>query len=335
VASSTLLTDSQIQQLWIANGGPASAAPMAAAIALAESGGCATSVAGAGCGGNPAKSTDRNGGSYGLWQINGSHAGVNGAAPASGGPVPPSSWINSMFNPAANAKEAVALSQNGTNWNPWSTYKNGAYQKYLNGAGPSNAVLASSAASNTGGDLSTCVFQAPGFLFFSGPCFLTKGGVKWLKGVSLLVGGSLLGAFGVVMLAAYGFEASGSKAALSKTSAALGHPVKAVTGRAKSQPAKIDEGQKTMEKEATASRRRYGAGASQRSVKMEDVDKAASEEREHQEGFPGYNPPGRSSGSSRAKSQPSVKQAGKARTKAGGNTGKIRTAAKSAAKVAA
>jgi hypothetical protein len=290
MTTSTLLSYSQLEQLWTANGGPASAAPMAAAIAMAESGGCPTSVAGAGCGGNPSQSTDTNGGSYGLWQINGSHDGVDGAAPAKGGPLPGSSWINSMFNPAANAKEAISISQNGTNWSAWSTYKNGAYKQYLNGGSGSNAVLTSAAASTPGSSLSTCVLQAPGFLFFSGPCFLTEGGVKWLKGAFFLTAGSMLGIFGVLVLAAYGFEASGAKGAIQKTrQSPVGHPLRTIrhpvqaakgaTPKGSDQPRTIASDKRKIE-----DAQRKG----QRSVKMEDVDDAAAEERERREGFPGY-----------------------------------------------
>jgi hypothetical protein len=31
------------------------------------------------------------------------------------------------LNPYQNARSAVTLSDNGTNWNPWTTYRTGAY----------------------------------------------------------------------------------------------------------------------------------------------------------------------------------------------------------------
>ncbi|HXA33025.1 MAG TPA: hypothetical protein VNV87_12255 [Acidimicrobiales bacterium] len=79
-------------------------------------------------------------------------------------------------------------------------------------------------ASATGSDLSTCVIQLPGFLFFSGPCFLTRGGVKWLSGIAALTAGTVIGAFGVVLLAAYGFNASGAKGAVAKVAGAVPGP---------------------------------------------------------------------------------------------------------------
>ena len=80
-------------------------------------------------------------------------------------------------------------------------------------------------ASATGTDLSQCVFQLPGFLFFSGPCFLTKGGVKWLSGVAALTAGAIVGAFGVILLASSVFDASGAKQSVAKVAGALPGPV--------------------------------------------------------------------------------------------------------------
>lgn len=49
------------------------------------------------------------------------------------------------FDPLANARGAVAISNNGTNWHPWSTYNNGAYRAYM----PGGASFTSTAASTT------------------------------------------------------------------------------------------------------------------------------------------------------------------------------------------
>jgi hypothetical protein len=83
----------------------------------------------------------------------------------------------------------------------------------------------------TGSCLKCCIVQFPGFLFFSGPCLFTKGGVKWLSGVAALaLGGGLLG-FGVVLLAAWGFDASGAKEAVGKTTRAVGIPAALFAGQ--------------------------------------------------------------------------------------------------------
>lgn len=86
---------SGLEQLWEQAGGSPGAAFMAAEIAMAESSGNPNAIS----------PTD----DYGLWQINAS----NGAL--------------ATLNPLANAKSAIVLSGNGTNWGPWTTYRTGAY----------------------------------------------------------------------------------------------------------------------------------------------------------------------------------------------------------------
>jgi hypothetical protein len=93
----------QLESLWRQAGGSAASAKMAAAIALAESGGRPGATDNDSNG-----STDR-----GLWQIN----SVHGAA--------------STYNPLGNAKAAVAISGDGANWTPWTTFTSGAFRKYL------------------------------------------------------------------------------------------------------------------------------------------------------------------------------------------------------------
>lgn len=93
----------ELGMLWVANGGDPSKAGMAAAIAQAESKGDPNAV-----NKNTNGSIDR-----GLWQIN----SVHGA--------------QSTFNKTANVKAAIAISKNGTDWTPWSTYNNGAYKPYF------------------------------------------------------------------------------------------------------------------------------------------------------------------------------------------------------------
>lgn len=84
---------SQLEDLWKQAGGNPVYAAMAAAIAMAESGGNSDSK-----NGNSNGTTDR-----GLWQINSIHGGL------------------STFDPNANAKAAVSISKNGTTWRPWCT----------------------------------------------------------------------------------------------------------------------------------------------------------------------------------------------------------------------
>jgi LysM repeat protein len=91
------LSCSSLEQLWEAAGGSSSEAFMAAEIAMAESGGQQYALS----------PTD----DYGYWQINASH----GLAEAT-------------FDPIGNAEAAVAISDDGTDWDPWTTYVTGAYE---------------------------------------------------------------------------------------------------------------------------------------------------------------------------------------------------------------
>jgi hypothetical protein len=100
------LSFAQIEQLWITNGGNPAWAPLAAGIAIAESGGNTTAW-------NQNASTGDD--SVGLWQINyfGNLSGPRTAAYGA-----PSALA---ADPNAQAKAAISLSGNGTNWDPWKT----------------------------------------------------------------------------------------------------------------------------------------------------------------------------------------------------------------------
>jgi LysM repeat protein len=88
---------SGLEALWEAAGGSHAEAFMAAEIAMAESGGNQYAL-------SPTED-------YGYWQINASH-----------GPA------MATFNALGNAKAAVSISSDGTNWTPWTTYVTGAYE---------------------------------------------------------------------------------------------------------------------------------------------------------------------------------------------------------------
>jgi hypothetical protein len=90
------LSCSGLEQLWEDAGGNSADAFMAAEIAMAESGGNQYALS----------PTD----DYGYWQINAS----NGAL--------------ATFNAYGNARAAITLSNDGTNWDAWTTYTSGAYQ---------------------------------------------------------------------------------------------------------------------------------------------------------------------------------------------------------------
>ena len=88
-----------LEALWESAGGSRSAAFTAAEIAMAESGGrqYATDL-------NGGASTDR-----GYWQINSVHGSL------------------STYDAYGNARAAVLISGNGTDWTPWVTWNTGAY----------------------------------------------------------------------------------------------------------------------------------------------------------------------------------------------------------------
>ena len=118
-------TPAELQQLWVDNGGSPATSAVAAAVALAESGGCRYALASA-IDVRPVAECHYTvtGGenSHGLWQIN-----VNpGAHPEYAGV--------DLFDPDLNARAAIAISQNGANWTAWSTYTDQAYLAFLPGA---------------------------------------------------------------------------------------------------------------------------------------------------------------------------------------------------------
>jgi LysM repeat protein len=89
------LSCSGLEQLWESAGGNPADAFMAAEIAEAESGGNQYALS----------PTD----DYGYWQINASHGSL------------------ATFDAYGNAQAAIQISDNGTNWTPWTTYNTGAY----------------------------------------------------------------------------------------------------------------------------------------------------------------------------------------------------------------
>ncbi len=87
---------SGLERLWDAAGGNPAHAFMAAEIAMAESGG-----------NQYAHSPTAD---FGYWQINASHGSL------------------ATYDAYGNARAAIIISSNGTDWSPWTTYNTGAYQ---------------------------------------------------------------------------------------------------------------------------------------------------------------------------------------------------------------
>ncbi len=84
-----------LEELWEQAGGSDARAVTAASIAMAESSGRQYATGAAG--------------ERGYWQINPDHGSL------------------STYDPLGNAKAAVIISGDGTNWTPWTTYTSGAY----------------------------------------------------------------------------------------------------------------------------------------------------------------------------------------------------------------
>jgi Lysozyme like domain len=172
----TLYTYSQLEGLWINAGGSTVLAPVMAAIAMAESGGCSTAL-------NPS-------GASGLWQILGA---VNPADQ------------NSLFNPAVNAKEAV-LKYQSQGLGAWTTYTSGAYKAYMsNSTTPDTSVSTDAAATSASASAATygtdCAIKFPGLdlgiTSVGGGCLVTYGTER------AIIAGLVLGAAGILALAGF------------------------------------------------------------------------------------------------------------------------------------
>ena len=94
-ASDGMYSCSGLEQIWEQAGGNSADAFMAAEIAMAESGGNPNAIS----------PTD----DFGLWQINASNGSL------------------ATLNPLQNARSAITLSDDGSNWGAWTTYHSGAY----------------------------------------------------------------------------------------------------------------------------------------------------------------------------------------------------------------
>lgn len=117
----TQLSFTQIEQLWVSNGGSATLAPVMAAIAIAESGGRTDAH-----NGNAATGDD----SYGLWQINYFGKMLQGRSTRYGTPQ------QLVADPNLQAKAAISLAGNGSGLSNWTTYTHGAYKAPLQANAP-------------------------------------------------------------------------------------------------------------------------------------------------------------------------------------------------------
>lgn len=257
------LSFAQLEQLWTSVGGNPSAAPVAAAVALAESGGNVGSV-------NP----NDPGGSYGLWQINGaSHPQYDPTQLAT--------------NPAYNAAAAVQVSNNGTDFRPWTTYTNGAYLQYLGSAGTGGAYTAGfPGAAGSGGKTPASSGQSATSRGFALRIVEVLGGVTLaLVGLALLgltfvapVANPVLAATGLGSVSGAVRRASGSRQRTQRAASSEATAQRRSTAtearqrrgeqyrsQLRREEAEHRQGLRMTEREHTANARRYGRGAGSRS----------------------------------------------------------------------
>lgn len=177
-------TYAQLEAVWIQAGGNQQYDAMAAAIAMAESGGNST-----------ASNINSNGTlDRGLWQINSS----NGSG--------------SSFDVMTNARAAVSMSGGGTNWRPWCTaYSDGAcgskggtylgqgapYQKFLNASVTpdySAPINGTNASANQGGAQTDLSLKIPSWM-----CPLDPGLCLAQSGTAGIIGQAIQGVVGTVL----------------------------------------------------------------------------------------------------------------------------------------
>jgi hypothetical protein len=174
------LSSAQLATVARKAGVPSGQIPTAVAIALAESGGETTA--------HNAKPPDD---SYGLWQIN--MLGSMGPARRK--------QLNmdrntQLFDADTNARAMMLISNNGTNWRPWSTFTNGAYLKKMSEAngGAAGGDVPVSGDSSGGADIGSSGGSTAGITEFTG--LLSDPGTWWRVGY--LLGGTTLLLIGAV-----------------------------------------------------------------------------------------------------------------------------------------
>lgn len=199
------LTYSQLEGLWIKNGGSASLAPVMAAIALAESKGNP----------NARNDKDNNGtqSSFGLWQIStGTHS------------PPASNWAD----PNENAKLAVGKYKS-QGLKAWGTYTSGDYKQFLaNGVPPSDPSVGGAlgttpvvATTDVSSVDSTCAWSFH-FPVAGSTCLVSH--VQLRQALSILITGTavVIGLVGVVLLVGYGLSKSSTAKDVTKLAGKVG-----------------------------------------------------------------------------------------------------------------
>lgn len=119
VAPQAMLSSSDVARYAYAAGFRGEALVIAVAVAFAESGGKSDAI------GDWSLQDSTWGPSLGLWQVRSVKA-VSGTGQARDG--------SRLSDPLFNAQSAYQISSGGTNFGPWTTFNNGAFQRYINDA---------------------------------------------------------------------------------------------------------------------------------------------------------------------------------------------------------
>jgi hypothetical protein len=193
--SQQTLTYAQLEGLWIQNGGSKATAPIAAAIALAESSGRSWITSS-----NPDGGTN-----VGPWQLDtkGKGAGYS---------------VAQLQDPNTNAAVAVQASGNGTDWSAWETYVTGAYKAYMNnGTTPSTSGIGSPSSAAAGSATSAspdCMLTLPNVNLVvtsvGGNCLMSYSQARALLSGTMLAAAGVLTLAGLIILVAAGFQRSGA-----------------------------------------------------------------------------------------------------------------------------
>ena len=190
-------TYAQLEALWIANGGSKAPAPIAAAIAEADSSGESAVTSS-----NPDGGTN-----VGPWQLdtNGKGSGYT---------------VAQLQDANTNARVAVAGSSNGADWSAWETYVTGAYKAFMsNSTAPDGSGVVTTASTAPATVPGSCLI---GPLPHTSFCLLQKSQARAFIGGACLVAGALIILPGLIILVVSGFAGIGGPGAVAGTAAALG-----------------------------------------------------------------------------------------------------------------
>lgn len=191
-------TYAQLEGLWINAGGPKKLAPVMAAIAMAESGGCSAAL--------------NSIGACGLWQIHPRQSGC--------------------LDAVTNARMAVAKYQ-GQGLGAWTTYTTGAYKAFL-AAGTTPDLTAGGSPAPAPSASALCLVGIPALNLkvtsIGGGCAISKSEARAILGGTLIAAGGLVMLLGAAILAAYGLKSSGAGRAAGSILEAGGAAVALVPG---------------------------------------------------------------------------------------------------------